>query len=717
MKRIFLLVLLTLMVNAFLFSNDLENRNGFGLYLGVGFNSHNADFKRLPDCPSCSPGYKDGNGGGLNLGLVYDYPLYSKFLLSSKLLYKNLSGELINSEQTTLIVSGKPTTGEFEHSLQSTLGVIGLEPSVKYNLVNGLYLGLGLNVSYLFTKDYSQYEKIVKPTSSGTFLNPDGTDSHSRIRNEFSGTLQEANALFMAPVLSLSYNLPLNKDTTFSLEPELSYSLGLTNIVNDNLVNKWSVSTLSLGIALKYSPKETVPKPEKRIEEYKIDTIKIEKNVITSNFSIGIEKTKFDEDETVTELIIKKIITRTDTLFIKKNYKLDGSLIAVGVDNKGNEIENPTFVIEEFISNRLDPLLNYVFFDDNSSTLPNRYKRINKLEASSFNIENLFRDSTIELYYNILNIVGSRMKEFPNANITLTGCNSDLNNEKGNLKLSEERANTIKDYLVNRWNIEGNRIMIEKRNLPAKASTPKEEPDKIAENRRVEITSNNPNILKPIFIEKVDRTANPPIARFKTNISSDLPISSWELNAYQKSAPNQKFSRSGKDIENQIDWKLSENQKITPSLPELLISELKIVDELNNEKLIKGNDLKINIKTIKEKKTEMIDDYEIERFSLILFDFNKSNIEGDNKEIIEFIKKRIKPESEIEISGYADRTGNFDYNQKLAEQRAISARNSLNRKDTSAIGIGSSKLLYDNNNPEGRFYCRTVNIIVKTKIK
>ena len=713
MKKIVLLILIPYL----LFSQEKENRSSFGVYGGFGLNSHDANFKKLPDCPNCSPGFKSGDGSGLNFGLVFDYPIDNNFFLSSKLLYKNLSGKLISIEKTTIIVERIATEGEFEHSLEATLGVIGLEPSVKVNLLNKLMLNIGFNVSYILSKDYSQVEKITKPTDFGTFLNPDGSDSFSRERNKFSGTLQEANALYLAPTASLSYQLPLDKRGELFLEPEVSYHLGISNIVNDNLVSKWTVSSLTLGISLKYSPTKKIPKKEINIDEFNIDTIKIEKDVIVSNFSIGEESVQFDLVENDTEIINKKIVTRTDTFFTQKVYTLDGTLTVLGVDENGNEVPNPKFVVEEFVSNRLDPLLNYIFFDDNSSQLPERYIKINKNDTKDFSINNLFRDSTLQLYYNILNIVGKRLTENPSANITLIGCNSDLAAEKGKIQLSGERAITVRNYLINNWNIDDGRIKIQSRNLPEKASTPKTEPDKIAENRRVEIYSDNPKILEPIFIEKVDRTANPPVVRFKLDAKSDLPLSNWELKSYQEANPNNVFNKQGKTIIKQIDWELSIDQKIIPHFEEILKSELVIEDEKNNRKNIRGNDLTIEIKTIQEKRRELQGDYEIERFSLILFDFDKATIEGSNKNIIAFIKSRIKDNSEIEILGFADRTGNLDYNQKLAERRAIATQKAIGRIDAKAIGIGSSQLLYNNDIPEGRFYCRTVNIVVKTKVK
>lgn len=358
MRKIVLLILIPYL----LFSQEKENRSNYGVYGGFGLNSHDADFKRLPDCPNCSPGFKSGDGSGLNFGLVYDYPFSKGVYFSSKLLYRDLSGKLISTEKTTIIAEGIPTEGVFEHSLEATLGVIGIEPSVKVNLLDKLMLNICFNVSYLLTKDYSQVEKITKPTDFGTFLNPDGSDSFSRERNKFSGTLQEANALYLAPMASLSYQLPIDKRGEFFLEPEVSYHLGISNIVNDDLVNKWTASSLTFGISLKYSPIEIKQKKEINLEEYKIDTISIQKDVIASNYSRGEELVKVDISESETEIISKKIISRTDTIFSQKIYNIEASIVALGVDKSGNEIPNPQFIIEEFVSNRLDPLLNYIFF-------------------------------------------------------------------------------------------------------------------------------------------------------------------------------------------------------------------------------------------------------------------------------------------------------------------------------------------------------------------
>lgn len=690
-------------------------RNRIGIYGSYGINYHQADFKRLPDCLSCSPGFRSGIGFGPAFGITYDHPWKDDMFFTTRILHRRISGDLLTLEPITVIVQGNPVDGEFRHELNTVITTLGFEPGIKYRISDGWYFNAGLNISWIRTKEYEQSEKITEPTDYGTFLNPDGSNSYSRIRNEFSGTLKEAAEMFLAPMISVSHDLPLNADSTFLLEPEASYYLGLTNIVNDDLVKRWSANTFSIGVSVKYSPKFQKKKHIIEQDHRMIDTITVVSDTMKS-ISLGFETMQEEMIENDTAKIRMNITKRTDTLYKKKTYQVIGTIQAVGIDELGNEVEKPMFKIEEYSSNRLEPLLNYVFFDENSSAIPNRYSQLNSTQASQFTINALQSDSTIQLYRNILNIIGKRMQEYPSSSLTLIGCNSDIGVEKGNLALSEQRALSVKDYLMNTWNIAPNRMILKKRNLPEKNSTPFNESDPIQENRRVEIYSDNPKILEYIFIENIDRKANPPIVRFKISAQAESGIAQWTLKAFQESAPQQLFEQSGTSLDSSIiDWKLEENQQITPQFQERLKSALHITDKKGNQSIFSGNDIPIEIKTIQEKRREIQGDYEIERYSLILFDFNAFTIADMNKSILDLVKSRLKPHSIIEILGYTDRTGNVQYNRMLAEGRAMETAQTLGRLDAVKTGIGKDILLHDNASPEGRFYCRTVQIIVKTK--
>ncbi len=703
-----------------MYSQQDTSRLSFGIFGGFGLNFHSADFKKIPDCPSCSPGYKDGFGSGLNGGLILDIPLFDQFALSSKFLYKNISGKLVSTETTTIIVESVIQDGEFEHSLDADLSVIGFEPSIKYSIYKNLRLNLGILVSFLMTKNYSQVERITKPSDFATFLDADGNDTKSRERNKFSGELMAANSIFIAPMLSVSYKMPMDRSGELFLEPEAMFHYGLTNIVNDELVNKWTVSSLSFCLALKYSP---LSKPD-NIEEYKriehIDTININTDLISeSKFITGKETVRTTSSQSGNLMLTTDFVSRTDTIFSPVISILDASISAFGVSQDGVEIKNPVFKIEEFVLNRLDPLLNYIFFEENSAEMSKKYKMLRSENKKDFNIDSLYQISTLDIYYNILNIIGVRLNKFPDAGLTIIGCNSDLSVEKGNTALSQKRAEFIKQYLVNVWKISDKRIIVKSQNLSDKASTPYTEPDKIQENRRAEIYSDDYRILEPVFIENIQRTSNPPIARFKSTSNSNAGLKNWEIKAYQdKSKELDTFKINGTNnppVKN--DWQLENDQLTVPKLKNPIKYILTVTDNKGKTFTTDNQELAVEVIKISEKRVLRIDDYEIEKFSLILFDFDKSNIESNNKKIIDYISKRVKPESIIEIKGYTDRTGDAQYNMKLSEKRAGSVKSALNRDDAKSIGIGEQEFIYNNDIPEGRFYSRTVEVTVKNKVK
>jgi outer membrane protein OmpA-like peptidoglycan-associated protein len=715
-KALSSLCLIFLIINAVSYSVADSNANKYGVYGGINLNLHQANLRNLPGIPNCCPRYEKGTGLGFNLGILYERSISNRIRIGARLGVQTFNGTLTAEDTTTLNAPDCTVSGIFEHRVESSFLNFGFEPMLMYNVFKNFHFSLGARFGQNLTKNFSQVETIVKPDGVGTFLDDDGNDTGLRTRNDTSGYLPDAIGFQYGLVTGLSYELPLNPKNTLRLVPELFYYHTFTELVENT---DWSLSSIRASIAIKYAPIVEINKGKIFSQESKIDTIRVETEIIAGdNFRKGAEFVNTFTDEVGDEIITTDVVTRIDTMFVKRIFKLDGDITVVGVDSDGNEIADPVFKIEEFISNRLDPLLNYVFFDDNSSALPAKYLRLKKSDIESFELSDLFRDSTLQIYHNILNILGDRLRKHPDAKLTLIGCNSDIDNEKNNLDLSMKRAETIKEYLVNNWGINTKRIKTEASNLPLKASTPKNEPDKIAENRRVEIYSDDYHILEPLFIEKVDRTANPPIVRFKLNGDSETGLKHWRISAKQTSNQENNFSfEFDGNLMPSVDWLLGFDQKYIPPKPEPLNYILQLEDKRGKIKDIGPKSIPIELVTHQKKQQELLGDYQIEKFSIILFDFDQSSLDANNKKIIEFIKGRISPDSEIEITGYTDRTGNPDYNLRLSKLRANAVKSAINRKDANVKGIGQSQLLYSNDSPEGRFYCRTVNILVRTKVK
>lgn len=451
--------------------------------------------------------------------------------------------------------------------------------------------------------------------------------------------------------------------------------------------------------------------------------------------------------------------------------------------------------VEEFLANTMHPLLNYVFFEQNSATLPLRYSRLAKEQARRFidkmaaeknsQEKNVFErqfsnQSTLEVYRHVLNIIGSRLRAHPEATLTLVGCKASkekfnpteqfLYNPRvfapvntstqatwtqttastpakssttqsistqtltqtllpttqanarltttGDVRLSEARTLAIKSYLVNVWGITEDRIKTTFRALPDKPST-EATPDGVAENRRVELFSNVPAITDVVVASDTLRAVIPPLVRFRTNALSQVPLTAWQLNVSQKARREvqvlKEIAGIGKPQE-RVQWNTAQENNTAPKLTLPVQYALNVQDE-SGASVVASSSLPVEVISIAKKRASKTVDKEVNTFGLLLFDFNRAEISEQHTNILNIVKQRMNASSKVTIVGFTDRTGNALTNKTLSLQRATVAAEALQRTDALVEGRGSDGLLHDNTTPEGRFYCRTVNILVENVVK
>ncbi len=683
-----------------------------GLDARYNVNMHSADFRKLPGVPNCCPKFGSGTGSGYGIGALLEYGLPGGFFIGFRAGYSVLDAVLTKNEKTTFLKNGIITEGEFEHRIDADIDNLGIETLLGYDVWGGLSLNLGFRAGFNLSASYSQVETITRPLTGVTFLDTYGNDTHKKTRNESTGDIPGATSFQLFAVAGLSWDFPLTGNGSWLISPELFYHYSITNIIDSG----WRANSLNIGAALKYTPVKMEDEFE-RIEE--IDTVELKSpDYEEGTFVTGRPEIVSEVKELGNRIITTERYKRVDTLFHRKLFSLDAKINTTGVDLDGNETENPKLSVEEFITNRLDPLLNYIFFDENSPGLPARYRVLSHNETADFRVEKLYKDSTLGIYYHLLNIVGRRMTDYPEARLTLTGCNSNRKDEKWNRKLSGKRAETVRNYLVNTWNIDPARIAVEVRNLPVKASTPDDEPEKIEENRRVELFSDTYEILEPVFTTDTLRKSNLGSLRFKTAVVAEAGIDSWKMTSGKdgmNSSGGVVSEGNSENLPEFFEWKFKNTEDL-PHLGTPLVYQFDIKDKRNNVFSTGRQTIPVEIMSVEKKRTERIGDVEVDKYSLILFEFDKADIEGTNSKIIDLIRSRIKPGSEIEIAGYTDYTGKSDYNKNLSQLRADAAKSAVGRSEVNALGMGEDTLLYNNGLPEGRFYCRTVVITIKTKL-
>jgi outer membrane protein OmpA-like peptidoglycan-associated protein len=368
------------------------------------------------------------------------------------------------------------------------------------------------------------------------------------------------------------------------------------------------------------------------------------------------------------------------------------------------------------------PLLNAVFFDDASTEVPNRYIALTKSQASSFKEEQLQNEQSenmtgrsarqLNVYHNMLNILGDRMRSNPGTSISLTGASA-----KGPQD-AKALAESVKRYLVTAFGINGSRIVVEARTKPL---VPSEQTggtkDLVllrAEDRRVDIKSTSPELtmevgggmMKPVKILALQ--VDPLDSHVVLNVdSAKQKLKSWSVNVTDAKGTVQHYGP------------FSRNQESVPGTTILGSNtegdyQVTMLGETKNGQSFK-----------KESSVHLVRQNQViekgMRYSIV-FDFDKANsIASYDKFLTDVVSPLISDGSTVIIHGHTDVIGDDEYNQTLSESRAQQAQKiiesallNLGRKnvkfETYGFGKDISHSPFENDLPEDRFYNRTVII-------
>ena len=646
-----------------------------GLIGGANFLSHKARVPLIPGSDDCGI-YENGESLGYYLGINADYSIINNFLtVGIRLSYDFRPAEF--STTTTGFQyyyngsgKGEYRTLEILHSYNTSLTYLNFDIGFKILPIRTIPLFFRASFDAgnpIFNATYTNKMTLSSPESA---LFPNGKKEQIVENAELNnaGTAMGISGTF-------GYEIELNKD--FYIAPEISYRYAL-NSVTSNF--DWKTNIIRVGlnafwaIPLTKKQKEVI-KSEPEIKE------EIKKEIIVK------------KEEVKKPVIKEKIIEPVDLV---KQFKINN------------------LNLTETIVTRTYPLLLYLFFNEKNATLPSKY--INHIPVENFN-EDKLPTNTLGIYYKVLDIIAKRMTQNPSTTITLTGTSDgrELPEKENRLMLALNRANNVKNYIVRKWHIAGERIRIQTQDIPNLPTSEAYE-EGFEENRRVEITSNSPELLAPVIHSKFleyTSTQHSVEAGIQTN---DTTIAQWTFSLV--------------DLNNNEIYKRNASGRpphsLTIPVNKILVNEAAMIvtnnGTLNAKLIVKNEKGKTEIKQDKLNINLSKNQFEVGRLNLIVFDFDKYEISSLNKKLIsEFIKSSIKENSTVNITGSTDKLGEAKYNRELSYNRANSVKNFLLKikpdiNIVSVEGEGPEKLKYNNNLPEGRFYCRTVMIEVKTPI-
>jgi len=610
---------------------------------------HEASIATLPGVFTCAPAFSGSGAGGFAAGGLFELGLRPELALQARLGYSSFDAHFSQREDIgNVVVNSEVVSAISEHAIDLDVGLVTLEARAVWQ---PLSFPLALNLGLQGGTMLTRDAGQVE-----TLVSPEEITFYGGYtwRNRYQGDLPGAVTFQLYGVVGLSYELALSPYVIFS--PEVIYNRAFTALVEDSV---WSAHALRIGASVKFRLNEAEPIPPP-----------------------------------------------------PPPPTLAASVTATGLLADGTERPVPQLRVEEFLTSQLWPLLNYVFFPQGRADIPGRYVRMEPERTRTFKLDELRGQGVLSTYHQVLNVLGLRLRENPEATIRLVGTNEGVA-EKGNQELSRRRAEAVRDYLRDVWGIDESRMRMEARNLPEKASNTSQ-PEGQEENRRVEIYAEPATLLDPVFISDTLRNTNPPAIRFRQSVQADAGVARWKLLVYQQGRKLKEFSGTG-SVPEIIDWSL-ERQADIPRGMEPIEYRIEVEDTTGQVQATPTARLPIDQVTIQKKRRERIADKEIDRYSLILFDFGKTTLSDANRRIIDFIRQRISPEASVVVTGHSDRVGDEDVNLRLSAERARVAAQALDIPVTDVQGLGESVILYDNDLPEGRLYSRVVNVVVETSV-
>jgi len=381
------------------------------------------------------------------------------------------------------------------------------------------------------------------------------------------------------------------------------------------------------------------------------------------------------------------------------------------------KLEPNTVTVEEITVLDSSPLLNYVYFDTGRSEIPGRYPLFKSApEAQAFDEKAL--KGAMEKYRHVLDIIGKRAAERPKARLKIVGCNSGFGEEKGKTELSRSRAEAVRTYLRTIWGIDPSRLETEARGLPAAASAAGI-PEGRAENQRVEIYADDPAILDTVQSTYIEALSDTESFRITPELEDGLALKRWSIEIYGDDQRLEGLSGEG-DLEPRYVLGLKDIGLLNVGNYRTVTAAIEAVDP--NDHSLRARD-SATVRLVKrEERLARREGYKvIEKYALILFDFDRAEIKDRNRLVMDRIGSRIRevPSATVQIVGHTDSIGKHDYNVALSKKRAETAHEQVLAAGIAAKnrvafeGKGPADPLFDNGLPEGRAFNRTVTVFLE----
>ncbi len=636
-------------------SNDLPNKQKIlflNANIGLSGNLHHSNFSSFQGSIDCDI-FRNGFGTGFlaSLGMEFN---------QSKGIGYGFNCQLIGKNATLSVYSGflsrNPNTGDVvyvktENSVLAKPIFLDFKPFVFYTLDDNFISGPLIANLSAFVG----LPILSDFKQSEQIISPDYAVFISNNRRTRERILIEGQIEKIAkPEFGISIGIQnaLKIGNNLYLTQDLFFDLALNNLSTD--VN-WKILSIGLVLGLK------IPLSTKK---YHIDTVMI-------------TQPKID------------LITKQEQI---KFLPYNEPFVGIEIDSVTGEILFGSELLSPL------PIVNSVFFKRNSSDIDDFYiqnKTKDPNEYKKMVLPNLYKGDIIEIQsYNILRIV-SILNKNPNSSIIIEGYTSGPKYEPEGISLALSRAESVKREFIN-WGIPESRI---KTNALIRPPIPSNQDfsEGIEENQRTDIFLINAPLQE--FVSSLRFSEFSGKAHIKVdyeNIDNSKPI-----------LISNNFSHSVLEIKSKGEYiiPLSKRLERNENLNYLSFSITYDTLKMMKNKLV-------DYQKFPSREIELI----LNNFEAILrFDYDKSNISEENKNLLRQLCNLLPPGCTIELIGSTDALGTENRNIKLAEERAKNAELFIKSIAKNKFKIVTIKKInkFPESTPFGRFLNRSIRIKVK----
>ncbi len=385
------------------------------------------------------------------------------------------------------------------------------------------------------------------------------------------------------------------------------------------------------SLALRFAPGRTTPLTQTEIQERiereqrrqeallaaerKRQEEALEAERVRAQLALAVEKKRQDslvqEQKRTQDSVYALQQAELNTL--KKGIVTAKITSVSGVGSGGDSIPNPKLLVEEFLSTTSRFMWNRLVFEENSTSISSRYRRIAPANRGSFAPSNVMGEENGEtLYYQILNIAGWYLTENPSEKLTLLASAAASETEPD--KLANERAQAIQDYLELVWKIPRKRVSVERET----ASAPFE--------RSVGLRVEKQDRLQWLSAEKTRRAVIPETIAIGLEVFAGSGLKQWnmEITQFENREVTSLHSATGTaNVPASYRWNVGASQESMPRSGSELTIEFEAFDVENHQSdkqlmLIPVEYRSIESKQKSDSSTGIINDKRLDRYSFIV---------------------------------------------------------------------------------------------------